>query len=107
MIKICFASFTLCGLIAVSPLVWADASLRPEAPLVLSGKVGRFDYMEVDAANHRLFAAHKGTGTLEAVDLKSGKALAAVAVGEAQGVAVDPSTHSVWISYADDQHSYL
>lgn len=89
MMKIYPIFCALIGLLVASLSASAAAPLKAESPLALSGKVGRFDFMEVDTARHRLLAAHKGAGTLEVVDLKSGKALSAVPVGQVQGLAVD------------------
>jgi DNA-binding beta-propeller fold protein YncE len=63
--------------------------LKAEPPLTLPGKVARFDYMEVDTDNDRLLAAHSAAGSLAVVDLKTGKLLTAIEVGEVHGVAID------------------
>lgn len=63
--------------------------LTSGSPIILAGKAARFDFMEVDSINDRLLAAHSGAGQLAIVDLKTGKAVYSVEVGNVQGVAVD------------------
>lgn len=84
----------LCVLLALfTSYAQASGLLEPQKPIPLPGKAARFDFMETDSAKHRILAAHKGAGTLAILDLKSGKPLAEVEVGEAQGVAVDQKAH--------------
>ncbi|CAN5492739.1 hypothetical protein BH10BDE1_BH10BDE1_23320 [soil metagenome] len=66
-------------------------------PIELSGPPGRFDFLTADAQAHRILSAHTGTGTLEVVDLKSGKPMKAISVGDAQGVAVDVRGHRYFL----------
>ncbi|MDR3607858.1 MAG: YncE family protein [Oligoflexia bacterium] len=78
--------------------------LKSEKPLALDGKAARFDFMATDASAQRILAAHKGAGTLEILDLQTGKPLPAIPVGEAQGVAIDPIEHRYFLGN-DDGHS--
>jgi DNA-binding beta-propeller fold protein YncE len=82
--------------------LFANSPLKASTPLKLSGKVGGFDFMEVDAVNQRLLAAHKGAGTLVLMDLKTGNFLPEVAVGQVQGVAVDNLTGTYVLGDADE-----
>jgi len=58
--------------------------------------IGGFDYVTVDAAHRRVYAAHGGSRSLLVVDADSGKILGQVRVGPMAGVAVDPATGHVF-----------
>lgn len=66
-------------------------------PIELNGPPGRFDFLTADSQAHRILAAHTGAGTLEVVDLKSGRPVKAISVGDAQGVAVDVRGHRYFL----------
>ena len=85
--------------LAVAPQV---SSLKAETPITLSGPAGKFDFMGADQAMSRILAAHRGSKTLEIIDLKSGKALKAIEVGAAQGVAVDSRNHKYFLGNEGD-----
>jgi DNA-binding beta-propeller fold protein YncE len=57
---------------------------------------GGFDYVAVDGARRRVYAAHGGAGGLLIADADTGKVLGSVPVGPMHGVAVDPSTGHVF-----------
>jgi DNA-binding beta-propeller fold protein YncE len=57
---------------------------------------GGFDYVAVDAARRRVYAAHGGGGGLLIADADSGKILGIVKVGPMAGVAVDQATGHVF-----------
>ena len=76
--------------------------LKAENPITLPGKVGRFDFMEVDVINHRLLAAHSGSGSLAIVDLQSGKLLPPIEVGNIQGIAIDNLSGTYILGDADE-----
>jgi len=67
-------------------------SLPPQPVPVLSG----FDYVTVDAARRRVYAAHTGSQALLIVDADTGRVLGQVRVGPLHGVAVDPATGHVF-----------
>jgi len=69
----------------------------PQAVPMLSG----FDYVTVDAARRRVYAAHTGSRALLIVDADSGKVLGQVRVGPLHGVAVDPATGHVFTGDGD------
>lgn len=71
------------------PIVAADPPQR--VPVY-----GGFDYVTVDAANRRVYAAHGGSRTLLVVDADSGKILGQVRVGPMAGVAVNPANGHVY-----------
>jgi len=58
--------------------------------------IGGFDYVTVDAARRRVYAAHGGSRSLLIVDADSGKILGQVRVGPMSGVAFDPSSGHVF-----------
>jgi len=57
---------------------------------------GGFDYVTVDAARRRVYAAHGGGGGLLIADADTGNVLGIVPVGPMHGVAVDPATGHVF-----------
>lgn len=65
--------------------------------------VSRFDYVAVDAARNRVYAAHTGSQTLLVVDGTSGSVLGQVNVGPMHGVAIDPADGSVYTGDGTDQ----
>ena len=62
--------------------------LKAQPAIVIPGGGGAFDWMLVDDKRRCLLAAHKGKGTLEVLDLTSGKLKGSPKVGECQGVAI-------------------
>jgi hypothetical protein len=55
-----------------------------------------FDYVTVDAAHRRVYAAHSASGALLVVDADSGSVIGQVRTGPIHGVAVDPATGHVF-----------
>ncbi|MBV9403204.1 MAG: YncE family protein [Candidatus Eremiobacteraeota bacterium] len=58
--------------------------------------IGGFDYVTVDAARRRVYAAHGGSRALLIVDADSGKIIGQVRVGPMSGVAYDPVSGHVF-----------
>jgi DNA-binding beta-propeller fold protein YncE len=83
--------------------IFASNTLTAEAPVVLPGPAGSFDFMDVDPARGRILAAHTGAKTLEVLDIKSATPEKAVLVGDAQGVAVDVAGGRYFIGNAKDE----
>lgn len=71
----------------------------PQRVPIFSG----FDYVAVDEARHRAYAAHPASQRLLIVDTRSGNVLGQVDVGPMHGVAVDPSTGIVFTGDGTDQ----
>jgi DNA-binding beta-propeller fold protein YncE len=65
--------------------------------------VSHFDYIAVDAARNRVYAAHTASQTLLVVNGTSGAVLGQVNVGPMHGVAVDPADGSVYTGNGTDQ----
>jgi DNA-binding beta-propeller fold protein YncE len=64
---------------------------------------GGFDYVTVDAARRRVYAAHGGGGGLLVADADTGDVLGIVNVGDMAGVAVDPATGHVFTGNGDNR----
>jgi DNA-binding beta-propeller fold protein YncE len=64
---------------------------------------GGFDYVTVDAARRRVYAAHAGGGGLLVADADTGNVLGIVPVGDMAGVAVDPATGNVFTGNGDSK----
>ena len=71
----------------------------PQRVPIFSG----FDYVAVDEARHRAYAAHTASQRLLIVDTRTGRVLAQVDVGPMHGVAVDPSTGEVFTGNGTDK----
>jgi DNA-binding beta-propeller fold protein YncE len=91
--------FVLAGLLFVSRAGAADPSaLELVQTIVLKGKAGKLDHLALDAKRDRLFLANTVNGTLDVVDLKSGKLLKQV-TGQTgvQGVAYAADLDRVFV----------
>lgn len=83
-----------------------EASGKPIADVAIAPRV---DQIVFDPSLRRIYCA-SGSGAISVVQETAG---GAVALGDiavprrAHTITVDPSTHDVWICYADDQHSYF
>jgi DNA-binding beta-propeller fold protein YncE len=76
----------------------------PLAPPAAVHTYGGFDYVAVDSARHRVYAAHTGSHRLLIVDSVTGKELGQVEVGPIHGVAVDPATGDVFTGNGTDDN---
>src|SRR5271167_5032498 len=83
-------------LTTLSPLFAADV-LIPNPPVELPG-TGRFDFIKIDSANHRLLASHTGNGSLDVIDLGTSKLIKSIPTGNAQGVAIDEKGGRYFVS---------
>lgn len=79
------------------PLSAAD-SLTATGPMELTGTQGKFDFIKIDSANHRLLACHTGNGSLDIIDVASSKLIKSVPTGAAQGVAIDNKKGRYFVS---------
>jgi outer membrane protein assembly factor BamB len=77
--------------------------LLPIAPPVAVPGGGGFDYVTVDAARRRVYAAHGGASMLMIVDADTGQVLKQVKVGPMAGVAVNAANGHVFTGDGDDQ----
>lgn len=76
--------------------------LLPVAPPVAVPGLPGFDYVTVDAARRRVYAAHTGNHALLIVDADSGAVKGQVTVGPMHGVAVDPVSGIVFTGNGTD-----
>lgn len=83
--------------LALAPRFTDTTQLVAQKPIVVPGGPGGYDWMKVDRQMHRLFAAHKGTGTLAVLDLEKETMLPAVQTGAAQGIAVDAADNKIFV----------
>jgi sugar lactone lactonase YvrE len=74
------------------------AGLAPGEPLLLEGTQGKFDFLRVDAARHRLLLAHTGNKSLDVFDLDSKKLLKSISTGAAQDSSVDETNGRYYVS---------
>lgn len=65
--------------------------------------MSRFDYVTVDPARQRVYAAHTGSQTLLIADERTGAVLGQVDVGPMHGVAVNPADGMVYTGDGTDQ----
>jgi DNA-binding beta-propeller fold protein YncE len=73
----------------------------PVAPPVPVPIISGFDYVTVDAARRRVYAAHTGSNALLMVDADTGAVVGQVRVGPLHGVAVDPANGHVYTGDGD------
>lgn len=76
--------------------------LLPVAPPVAVPGMPGFDYVAVDAARRRVYAAHTGSRALLIIDADSGEVKDEVRVGPVHGVAVDPVSGVVFTGNGTD-----
>ena len=81
----------------------AAGPLKPGARIEIPNAPGKFDFLEVDPAAHRLLAGHEKDDTADFFDLTANKLIARVKVGPAVGVTVDPKTGNYFASVQDDK----
>jgi hypothetical protein len=77
--------------------------LIPIAPPMPVPMTGGFDYVTVDAAHRRVYAAHTGASTLLIVDADTGKILQQIKVGPMHGVAYNAAGTRVYTGNGDDK----
>ncbi len=73
------------------------------APPVPVPVAGGFDYVTVDAAHRRVYAAHTGAGALLIVDADTGTVLDQIKVGPMHGVAYSSDGTKVYTGNGDDK----
>jgi YVTN family beta-propeller protein len=97
-------------LLALLPLlVTSVQAAEPAAPLELEKTItlphvaGRIDHLSVDLGRKRLFVAELGNGTVDVLDLETGKAIARISgLKEPQGVAYVPASDRVVVASGGD-----
>jgi DNA-binding beta-propeller fold protein YncE len=89
--------------IPLYPLTLISAPLNPGEPIAVPGTKGGFDFLEIDQQFHRLLADHTGNKSLDVFNLPDGKFIKSIATGAAQGVAVDASHNSYYVTVSDQK----
>ena len=91
-------SLVCSSLLIIPRLVSAADSLTPGNPVEVTGTQGKFDFIKIDSANHRLLACHTGNGSLDVIDLITSKLIKSIPTGNAQGVAIDSENNRYFVS---------
>jgi DNA-binding beta-propeller fold protein YncE len=81
--------------------------LTPAAPPLAVPVFSGFDYVTVDSARRRVYAAHGGSRRLLIVDADTGAIVGQVAVGQVRGVAVDAASGHVYVGTGDNEVSEI
>jgi hypothetical protein len=95
----------LAGLLLLSPRSMAQNAepLSLASTISLPDVHGRIDHFSVDLKGERLFMAAVGNGSLEVIDLKSGRRVHTIAnLEEPQGVFYDPATNHLFVACGGD-----
>jgi DNA-binding beta-propeller fold protein YncE len=93
-------------LVSLSPLAArADGNppLTAGVTVTIPASKGKFDFLGVDPAKHRLLAAHEKDGTADFIDLDANSLITRVKTGPTVGIAVDPKTGNYFASVQDNQ----
>ena len=79
-------------------------------PLLVDGPVitlpdsaGKFDFLEIDAARHRLLAAHEKDDTADFIDLTTLKVITRLKLGSVVHIITDPETGRYFVSAQGEQ----
>ncbi|MGI4788919.1 MAG: YncE family protein [Janthinobacterium lividum] len=70
--------------------------LTPQTPIAVPGGPGGFDYMQIDAAHHRLLASHPGKATLVVLDLQTNTLQQLPTGTKVNGIAVDDADNKLF-----------
>lgn len=90
--------------LALGTLAAADQpALKPGVVVEMPDSTGKFDFLEIDAARHRLLAAHEKDETADFIDLNTNKLIARVKLGPVVDTIVDPKTGNYYCSVQDDK----
>lgn len=96
-----FAALTLSGCAqARSPATSAPFTLERE--ITLPGVSGRIDHLAADPAHHRVFVAEIANGSVDVVDLASGRRQRIEGLSEPQGVAYLPALDQLVVASGGD-----
>jgi DNA-binding beta-propeller fold protein YncE len=96
-------SLTVIALLSASAYAQERAPLRLVQTIPMPNVKGRIDHMDVDVKGKRLFVAGLENGSVEVVDLQSGKWLKSVpGFKKTQGIAYVPSLNKLFVASGDD-----
>src|SRR3546814_11955659 len=87
---------------------WSSDVCSSDLTIPLPDTKGRIDHLAVDLADRRLFVAEIANGTVDAIDLDTGKVIGRiVGLAEQQGVAWLPAEHELVVAFgAGSVHFY-
>ena len=98
----------ICALPAVGRAADATAPLVLERTIPLAGVSGRIDHMAIDLARGRLLVAELGNGTVDAIDLVSGKPVHRLTgLRDPQGIGYAPAADVIAVTSAGDGSVHL
>src|SRR6218665_3712695 len=69
-----------------------NTGLKAGVVIELPGSAGKFDFLQVDAARHRLLAAHEKDDTFDLFDLTTSKLITRLKLGGVVDALADPET---------------
>jgi DNA-binding beta-propeller fold protein YncE len=93
-----FIAAVFCSYLATFLPVEGAGTFSPQSPEELSGTQGRFDFVKIDPLHHRLLACHTGNGSLDVIDLRTGRLTKSIPTGAAQGVTIDDQGGRYFVS---------
>ncbi len=92
------------GLVAWPAARAADATVLTRGAVIeIPDAPGKFDFLEVDAARHRLLASHEKDETADFIDLNARQLITRVKLGPVVDTVVDPQTGNYYCSVQDDK----
>jgi DNA-binding beta-propeller fold protein YncE len=99
----CLAFALALGLFPVAGWSQPPLALVPVGKIALPNTQGRIDHMAIDLGRQRLFVAELGNGTVDVVDLPSGKVIRRLTkLRSPQGIAYDPKADLLAVASDDD-----
>lgn len=91
-------------LLALSLTAASDRPLLVDGPAItLPGSTGKFDFLGIDPARHRLLGAHEKDGTADFFDLNTHQLITRLKLGGVVHVIADPQTNRYFVSAQDDK----
>lgn len=91
------------ALAALSLTAFAREPLARGPAVDIPESHGKFDFLAVDPARHRLLAAHEKDGTADFIDLDQRRVITRIKTGPTVGMAIDPKTGRYFASVQDDK----
>jgi len=102
--RICLlVPFVLLGALSAAAATDPAFTAKTGSTVELSKSGGKFDFLRIDAKNHRLLASHEEAGTADIVDLKSTRLLKTIKVGAAVDTAIDPESKIYYVSVQEEK----
>jgi DNA-binding beta-propeller fold protein YncE len=96
-------AFPLARSSQAAPAAAAKPLLVEGPAITLADSKGKFDFLEIDPARHRLLGAHEKDGTADFFDLNTLKVIARLKLGAVVHVISDPETGRYFASAQDEK----